>query len=118
MKALLRKLADIVEEKRGAGLLSGGDAAMILERIEQMHEELYRTYTEFEETKMELQERLKTHWKDYLQEGLLKGEQRGEQKGRQEGEQKERKRIIGLMEQGYSLEQIKKQLVQESAQTR
>ncbi|MDR1215173.1 MAG: hypothetical protein LBK25_00665 [Treponema sp.] len=97
MKALLRELADMVEEKRAARLLSGGDAAMILERMEQMHEELYRTYAEFEETKMELQERLKTHWQDYLQQG----------------EQK----IIGLMEQGYSLEQIKKQLMQESAQT-
>jgi uncharacterized iron-regulated protein len=73
--------------------------------MDQMHEELYRTYAEFEETKMELQERLKTHWQDYLQQG--------EQEGRQQGEAK----IIGLMEQGYSLEQIKKQLVQESAQT-
>jgi DNA-binding transcriptional MerR regulator len=81
--------------------VSGGDTAMILERMEQMHEELYRTYADFEETKMELQERLKTRWKDYLQEG----------------EQQERNRIIGLREQGYSLEQIKKQLVQESAQT-
>jgi hypothetical protein len=77
--------------------------------MDQMHEELYRTYAEFEETKMELQERLKTHWQDYLQEGR--------QQGRQEGEQKGEAKIIGLMEQGYSLEQIKKQLVQESAQT-
>jgi hypothetical protein len=50
----------IYKEKRAARLLSGGDAAMILERMEQMYEELYRTYAEFEETKMELQERLKT----------------------------------------------------------
>jgi hypothetical protein len=51
-------------EKDRDGTEWAGDAAMILERIEQMHEELYRNYLKFEETKMELQERLKTHSSD------------------------------------------------------
>jgi hypothetical protein len=114
MKELLRRIADIVEKKQSDRLLSGGDAAMILERIEQMHEELYRNYSEFEETKMELQERLKTHWKDYLQEGIVKGEQRGRQEGQN--------RILSLLKQGYTVEQLEelltKETVQNSPQTR
>lgn len=77
--------------------MSAGDAAMILERVEQMYEELYGFYPEFEEAKMELKERLRTHWQDYLQEGRQLGE----------------KRVIELFEQGWTLEQIKRTLAQE-----
>jgi hypothetical protein len=47
--------------------------AMILERVEQMYEELYDFCPESEEANMELRERLRTHWQDYLQEGRQLG---------------------------------------------
>jgi hypothetical protein len=78
--------------------------------MEQMYEELYGMYPEFEEAKMELKERLRTHWQDYLQEG----ERRGMQLGKQEGMQLGEKRVIELLERGCTLEQIKLTLAQEA----
>jgi hypothetical protein len=110
MKELLRKLEKMIDAGCETGVLSGGDAAMILERIAQMHEELYRNYSEFEEAKMELQERLKTHWKEYLQ----KGREDGLQKGRIEGQN----RILSLLKQGYTVEQLEELLSKEVSQSR
>ena len=95
MKNLLYKLDGLVEHSRAQGLLSNGDAIMIMERIGQMHEELYSQYPEFEEAAMELRERLRTPLADAVREG--------ERKAKQEGEE----RVIALLEQGYTLEQIK-----------
>ncbi|MDR0708192.1 MAG: hypothetical protein LBF60_10050, partial [Treponema sp.] len=69
LKGMLREMEGFLEVERREGRLSVGDGAMILERVEQMYEELYSFYPEFEEAKMELRERLRTHWQDYLQEG-------------------------------------------------
>ena len=106
MKELLLQLEHMVKRNRNQGLLSNGDAEMILERILQMHEELYKPYPEFEEANMQLEERLKTHWQDYLAEGERRGERRGEQK--------ERKQILELITQkNVTLEQLKELLIQE-----
>jgi predicted transposase YdaD len=64
---------------------------------------------------MEVAERLKTSWQkyyvkeleNYRAQGERIGEQRGERIGEQKGEQKGEDRIISLLEQGYTLEQIK-----------
>ncbi|MDR2446294.1 MAG: hypothetical protein LBD58_03225 [Treponema sp.] len=101
MKGMLREMEGFLAAGRRDGRLSVGDAAMLLERVGQMYEELYSFYPEFEEAKMELRERLRTHWQDYLREGERRGMQLGE------------RRVIELLEQGYTLEQIKRTLAQE-----
>ncbi|MDR1220594.1 MAG: hypothetical protein LBK73_13425 [Treponema sp.] len=63
MKGMPREMEGFLSAGWNEGRLSGGDAAMTLER---MYEELYGLYPEFEEAKMELRERLRTHWR-YLQ---------------------------------------------------
>ncbi|MDR2446747.1 MAG: hypothetical protein LBD58_05600 [Treponema sp.] len=60
-----------------------------------MHRELYGGYAEFEEGYMILEERLKPRWKKYLNEG--------------------RKRVLALLKQGWTLEQVKAKLAQEQA---
>ncbi|MDR1324641.1 MAG: hypothetical protein LBK00_01220 [Treponema sp.] len=122
LRVMLREMEGFLAGELREGRLSVGDAAMILERVEQMYEELYGLYPEFEEAKVELQERLRTHWQDYLQEGMQLGRQEGMQLGRQEGMQLGRqegmqlgeKRVVELLEQGYTLEQIKRMLTQEA----
>ncbi|MDR0557009.1 MAG: hypothetical protein LBG43_03950 [Treponema sp.] len=75
---------------------------MILERMAQTREKLYRAYSEFEDAKMELQERLKTRWKEYLQRG----------------ESEEKNRILSLLKQGYTGEQLEELLSKEALQSR
>jgi predicted nucleic acid-binding protein len=105
MKKLLHKLEKLVEHSRVQGLLSDGDAKMVMERIEQMNDELYNSYPEFEETRMELRERLRTPLADAIRESERKGEQKA---GR---------RIITLLEQGCTVEQLKEILAKESQQS-
>jgi hypothetical protein len=80
-----------------------------MKRIEQMYGELYNPYPEFEEARMELQERLNTHWDEFVAERERKAEQKGEQKTEQ--------RIITLLKQGYTVEQLEKILAKETQQT-
>jgi hypothetical protein len=130
MKALLLNLEKLVKHSQSEGLLSIGDARMVMERIEQMHEELYNPYPEFEEVAMDLRERLRTPGADAIREAEQRGEQRGEQKGKRKGEQegkrkgeqegkrKERKQILELIiQKNYTLEQLKEILIQEDQQT-
>ena len=106
MKDLLHKLEKLIDHSRAQGLLSNGDAGMVMDRIGQMHDELYNPYPEFEEARMELQERLRTHWQDYYVEGERKGEQ------------KNRDKILELIDKkNYTLEQIREILIQEAQQT-
>jgi predicted transposase YdaD len=57
------------------------------------------------------EERVKTHWKEYL----TRGEQIGEQRGKQIGEQKAEERVLALMDEGYTFEQLREFLLQETA---
>jgi hypothetical protein len=106
MKKLLHKLEEVIERSRAQGLLSNGDAGMVMDRIGQMHDELYNPYPEFEEAHMELQERLRTHWQDYYVEGERKGEQ------------KNRDKILDLIDKkNYTVEQIREILIKDAQQT-
>ena len=117
MKALLLNLERLVEHSRAQGLLSIGDAKMVMERIEQMNDELYSPYPEFEEECMELRERLRTPLANAIREAERKAEQRGEQRGEQKADQKNRDRFMDLLNQGYTVEQLKEILAQENQQT-
>ena len=120
-----------------AGTLTEKDSIMVMERIVQMHSELYGRYREFQEEQMRLQNRLRTQWQDYwergIQEGVQKGIQQGRQegvqegiqqgrqegvqegiqRGKQEGRQEERAKIFELLKQGHSLEEVERLLSQE-----
>jgi predicted HTH transcriptional regulator len=82
---------------------------MVMERIVQMHEELYNPYPEFEEAAMELRERLRTPLADAVR--------KAERESKLEGAQKERRQILELITQkNYTLEQLKETLIRESQQ--
>jgi hypothetical protein len=74
LKGILCEMDGFLTAGWREGRLSDGEVGMTLER---MHEELYGIHPEFEEAEMELRERLRTHWQDYLQEGERKGRQEG-----------------------------------------
>jgi hypothetical protein len=87
-------------------VLTAEDAMMLMERMDQMYEELYGMYREFQEEHMSVQTRFKTKWQDYLKES--------KEQGLQEGQQQERDKILGLFRQGYTLEQVETVLSQEA----
>jgi type II secretory pathway component PulF len=93
---------------------------MVMERIEQMHEELYNPYPEFEEARMELRERLRTPLADAIREAERKAEQKGERKGERKGEQRGKqeksKQLLDLLNQNYTVEQLKEILAKEVQQ--
>jgi flagellar biosynthesis/type III secretory pathway protein FliH len=64
---------------------------------------------EFEEVTVQLEERVKTHWQDYLRQGI----HQGMQQGRQEGKLEERNRILTLLKRGYTPEQLETLLAQD-----
>ena len=118
MKELLLALERIIERDRTQGLLSSADAGMILERIAQMHGELYKPYPEFEEANMQLEERLKSRWKEYLDEREKLGKQEGKREGKQEGERKMRNQVLELITKEHlTIEQLKELLTQEKGDT-
>ena len=100
-----------------AGKLTGKDSIMIMERVVQMYNELYGSFKEFREERMRLERRLRTQWQDYwergIQEGVQKGIQEGIQRGIQHGKQEERAKILGLLRQGCSLEEVERLLAGE-----
>jgi hypothetical protein len=104
LKELVGDLESLVDRAREEGIISGDDGAALFEHLVQMYTELYRSYPEFKEAAMHLEERVKTKWQDYLHQGLY------------QGKVEERNRLISLLEQGYSLNQIKSLLAQESGQ--
>ncbi|MHC6202623.1 hypothetical protein ACYULU_05445 [Breznakiellaceae bacterium SP9] len=57
---LVKEEEEILERGLERGALTETDVVLVLERIEQMHTELYGTYKEFQEEQMRLQERLKS----------------------------------------------------------
>jgi flagellar biosynthesis/type III secretory pathway protein FliH len=123
MKELLGEVEGVIERGRKSGKISREDATVIYERTAQMYRELYSPYKEFKEVYMQLEERLKIHWKDYfqagiqqgVQQGIQQGVQQGVQQGIQQGERRGQERIMRLLEEGYTLEQIKELLANESA---
>jgi hypothetical protein len=101
VKGLLRELEGLVEREEERGIISRGDAAGLFEHLIKMYREVY-PYPEFEEAAMELEERVKTHWREYLHRGIQQGE----------------KRILMLLKQGYTVEQVENLLAQERDQDR
>jgi flagellar biosynthesis/type III secretory pathway protein FliH len=65
---------------------------------------------------MHLEERVKTQWQHYLHQGVQQGVRQGVQQGIHQGKEEERNRLLTLLEQGYTLNQIKSLLAQESGQ--
>jgi hypothetical protein len=112
LKELVEDLEGLVDRAREEGIISGDDGAALFEHLVQMYTELYRNYPEFKEAAMHLEERVKTKWQDYLHQGIQQGVRQGVHQGKVE----ERNRLISLLEQGYSLNQIKALLAQESGQ--
>jgi hypothetical protein len=112
LKELVGALEGMVDRAREAGIISGDDTAALFEHLVQMYTELYRSYPEFKEAAMHLEERVKTQWQHYLHQGMQQGVRQGVHQGKVE----ERNRLISLLEQGYTLNQIKSLLAQESGQ--
>jgi hypothetical protein len=101
LKEMVKGLEGLVDRAREQGIITADDGVALLEHLIQMYTELYRSYPEFKEAAMHLEERVKTHWQDYLLQG------------RQEGKQEERNRLISLLKQGYTQEQLETLLAQE-----
>ncbi|MHC6203913.1 hypothetical protein ACYULU_12060 [Breznakiellaceae bacterium SP9] len=131
---LVHEVAGLVQEAEGIlerglerGALTETDVVLVLERIEQMHTELYGNYTEFQEEQMRLQERLKSKVKaaEMRFESKVKtAEMQFESKVKAQEMQFESKmkaavnqaenKILGLFKQGYSLEEVEKLLAEEA----
>ncbi|MHC6204571.1 hypothetical protein ACYULU_15430, partial [Breznakiellaceae bacterium SP9] len=128
---LVREVAGLVQEAEGIlergferGALTETDVVLVLERIEQMHTELYGTYKEFQEEQMRLQERLKSKVKAAMNQAAKAQEMQFESKAKAQEMQFESKmktavnqtenKILGLFKQGYSLEEVEKLLAQEA----
>ena len=108
-EVLAQEAAGLVKEAEGMlerglerGALTETDAVLVLERIEQMHRELYENYPEFQEEQMRLQERLKSRVKAVVN-----------QTAKQTAKQTENK-ILGLFKQGYSFEEVERLLAEEA----
>jgi hypothetical protein len=84
-----------------AGIRVAYDGAALFERLTQLYTEVYTRYPEFEEVTVQLEERVKTHWQDYLHQE------------RQAGKLEERNRILALLKQGYTPEQLETLLAQD-----
>jgi hypothetical protein len=130
----INKSEEMLDRACDEGVITDGDAVMIMERIAHMYVELYGTYEEFREEHMKLKERLRTRWRDYreegrlegreegrlegiqegVQQGLQQGVQQGVQQGLQQGVQQGEQKVINLLRQGYTLEQIEKLVAQEN----
>jgi DNA-binding transcriptional MerR regulator len=100
LKELMGNLEGLVDRAQEEGIISRDDGAALFEHLVQMYTELYKTYPEFKEAAMHLEERVKTQWQHYLHQGKVE----------------ERNRLLTLLEQGYTLNQIKSLLAQESGQ--
>jgi hypothetical protein len=100
MRDLISKLEAAIDRAKNQGIISATDAAGLFERLVQMYTELYTSYPEFKEDAVQLEERVKTQWQDYLQQGV----------------KQERNRLLALLNQGYTTEQLKIMLTQETSQ--
>jgi hypothetical protein len=105
-EAVMNEVETLLQRGSKQGVLTAEDAMMLMERMDQMYEELYGMYREFQEEHMSVQTRFKTKWQDYLKES--------KEQGLQEGQQQERDKILGLFRQGYTLEQVETVLSQEA----
>jgi hypothetical protein len=100
MRELIGKLEAAIDRAQNQGIISATDGAGLFERLVQMYTELYTSYPEFKEEAVQLAERVKTQWQDYLQQGV----------------QQERNRLLALLNQGYTTEQLKTMLTEETSQ--
>ena len=72
-----------------------------------MYEELYGTYPEFQEASMVVDERIKLRWAPFKRKLI--------QETREEANAKTESRIFGLLQQGYTVEEVKNMLAKERA---
>jgi hypothetical protein len=121
-EVLAQEVAGLVQEAEGMlerglerGALTETDAVLVLERIEQMHTELYGNYTEFQEGLMRLQERLKSRVKAQEIQFESKVKAQEVQFKTKEAQFKVREqKIFNLWKQGYSLEEVERLLAEEA----
>jgi hypothetical protein len=123
-KKLLIESERILLRGRAQGIISAGDSLMLMEHIAQMHDELYKTYPEFQEAQMVLEERIKSKWKEHEQQltsqwkeheqQLTSQWKEHEQKAVQEAVKQAETKIIDLLKQGFTVEQIRERLAHES----
>jgi hypothetical protein len=109
LEKLSLELEAAVERSRERGFISGEDAIMTLENLLRMQRELYGGYAEFEEVYMMMEERLRPRWKEYLKEGRKEGLKEGLKEGQNQ--------VLALLEQGYTLEQVKAALARVPPET-
>jgi hypothetical protein len=114
MGELLGKLEALIERAADRGIITVYDGTTLFERLVQMYSDLYTSYPEFEEVTVQLEDRVKTHWQDYFHRGIQEGKQEGRQEGRREGKLEKRSRILALLKQGCTPEQLETLLTQDS----
>jgi hypothetical protein len=112
LKELVGALEGLEDQARDQGIISADDGSALFEHLVQMYTELYRSYPEFKEAAMHLEERVKTQWQHYLHQGMQQGVRQGVQQGKVE----ERNQLLNLWKQGYTLEQVETLLDEESGQ--
>ncbi|MHC6203498.1 hypothetical protein ACYULU_09925 [Breznakiellaceae bacterium SP9] len=120
---LAREVAGLVQEAEGIlerglerGALTETDAVLVLERIEQMHTELYGTYKEVQEEQMRLPERLKSKVKTAMNQAAKAQEMQFKTKEAQlqAAVKQTESRILNLWKQGYSPEEVERLLAEET----
>jgi hypothetical protein len=109
VRDLLGKLEALLEGAKTKGIITAYDGTALFERLAQMYIDLYTGYPEFKEVTVQLEDRVKTHWQDYFHRGI----HQGRQEGRQEGKLEERSRLLALLKQGYTPEQLETLLTQD-----
>ena len=98
MKTILDELVGALERAAASGLMSEADSRVALEHTEKLYKELYQKYDEFKEADVMLQDKILT----YSEEAELRGIERGIEK--------ERNYVIELINQGLTIDEIKRRL--------
>jgi hypothetical protein len=112
-RRLIAGMEEAVKKSRERGVLGQVDALATMRHFDKMYQELYEVYPEFEEVRMELIERLRSHASEDFAaaeargeaRGVAKGEARGVAKGETRGSMLVINEVRRLRQQGMSLEQ-------------
>jgi hypothetical protein len=111
MKALMAELAETAERCTKAGLMEEGDVLSVLEHLDHLYQKLYKGYTEFREADEMLQEQFKYKWQEIQERALEQGRAEAQERALEQA----RKKILDLVRQGYTADQIEEMVTLENS---
>jgi len=119
-KRMLENLEDVLIRALDCGVLGTADGIMIAESISRMHKELYGTYPEFQEANMVANleaehRRIGLRWAYDIEELIKKAEAKARAEAWAKAEAQAEARLIGLLKQGHTVEEVERLLARERA---